>query len=83
MSSAILNSIGLFLILVGASVLWWITPVYGGGAAFWWDPQLQAKINQVVKRKTRLARCGFGLICLGTLVQIAALWLDTFGLIQR
>jgi hypothetical protein len=41
------------------------------------------KPSTLVKRKTRLARCGFGLICLGTLAQIAALWLGTFGLIQR
>lgn len=81
--SVILNSIGLFLTLLGAGVLWWITPVYSGGPAFFWSSEAQAEINQIVNRRNRIARCGFGLICFGTLVQLAALWLGVSGLIQR
>jgi len=74
-NTAILNTIGLSLVLLGVGVLWWITPVYSGGVPFFWGEGIQAEINQVVKRRDRIARSGFGLICLGTLVQIAALWL--------
>lgn len=74
MISAILNTVGLALIFVGAGMLWWITPVYGGGLSFLWGPELQDQINTEVKRRKRIARWGFGLIAAGTAVQVVGVW---------
>ena len=83
MNSAILNSIGLSLVLLGAFILWLITPVYSGGTAYWSSSEAQAEIDQVAKRRERKARWGFGLICLGTLVQIVVLWPGTLLALKR
>ena len=61
--------------LVGAGILWRVTPVYGGGPAPYSDEQLTKQIQRVVERKERNARWGFGLIAVGTLAQLFSVWI--------
>jgi len=71
---ALLNSIGLGLTATGASVLWWVTPVYSGAPSFFADKEVLAEIKQVAARKERNARRGFVLIIVGTMVQLITIW---------
>jgi len=78
---ALLNSLGLVLTVAGAGVLWWVTPVFGGGPSYWADEEVLAQIRLVTARKERSARCGFALIAVGTLVQLVTLWVPTLHLL--
>jgi uncharacterized protein YjeT (DUF2065 family) len=70
---AVLNVIGVVTMLLGALVLWWITPIYSGGAAPYWDKELQAEINKAVEARKRAARFGILLVIIGAIFQILAL----------